>query len=102
MIRDYGLTVVVIHVAYSLISLGSCYLLVESGLPVMDWLLSNESAIEGYVSRETIVAGGNFAIAYAFHKLLMPLRIGATLISAPVLVKWLRQKGVLRPPAIKK
>lgn len=43
-----------------------------------------------------------FAVAYAIHKLFAPLRIMLTLSCAPIMVLFLRKKGVLRHPDIVK
>ena len=37
-----------------------------------------------------------FVIAYAVHKAFAPARIGVTLTCAPLIVRYLRRKGVLK------
>jgi len=39
-----------------------------------------------------------FAVAYAFHKVFAPVRIGITLSCAPLIVKSLRARGILKTP----
>lgn len=39
---------------------------------------------------------GTFVIAYAIHKVLAPARIGITLTSTPFIVRYLRNKGILK------
>jgi len=49
------------------------------------------------------VAGvSTFVIAYTLHKMTAPFRIGLTLTATPVIVRYLRVKGVLKPPVNKK
>lgn len=53
---------------------------------------------------ETILSGkvaagaSTFVVAYAVHKVFAPVRIGITLGSAPLIVRFLRQRGFLKPP----
>jgi len=39
-----------------------------------------------------------FVVAYAVHKVFAPVRIATTLFATPLIVRWLRAKGVLRAP----
>ena len=39
-----------------------------------------------------------FAIAYLLHKLFLPLRAAVTITAVPVLVRWLRAKGIMKMP----
>lgn len=39
-----------------------------------------------------------FAVAYAVHKVFAPVRIGTTLTCAPLIVKSLRARGILKTP----
>lgn len=39
---------------------------------------------------------GTFVTAYAIHKLFAPVRISITLGATPFIVKYLRNKGILR------
>jgi hypothetical protein len=47
---------------------------------------------------EVATEAGSFVVAYAFHKMLAPVRIGITLAAAPVIVRYLRKIGVLKIP----
>lgn len=99
-VRDYGATVVVFHIGISLISLGGFYSLVSLGVPV-------ESALQALGFKEkllesSVLAGAStFVIAYSIHKLFAPVRIGITLTCAPFVVKSLRARNILKPPAKK-
>ena len=39
----------------------------------------------------------NFVIAYAVHKIFLPLRIGMTLTCSPLIVRYLRKIGFIKP-----
>lgn len=41
---------------------------------------------------------GTFVIAYAIHKVFAPVRISITLGATPLIVRYLRRKGILKPP----
>jgi len=45
----------------------------------------------------TNVASGasTFVVAYAVHKVFAPFRISVTLVAAPFIVRYLRNKGIL-------
>ncbi|CAH0556513.1 unnamed protein product [Brassicogethes aeneus] len=90
-VTEYGTTVIVFHVGISLISLGTSYLLVSSGLDVSKVVTSF-----GIKDSNMVTNAGTFAVAYAFHKLLAPVRISITLTSVPFIVKYLRNKGILK------
>lgn len=99
LIRDYGSSVLVVHISLSLVSLGTCYSLVSAGVPVQEVLGNME-----FLSEKTLEYasnGGTFAIAYVVHKCLMPIRIAATCFFTPILVNYLRGKGILKPHKVK-
>ncbi|XP_014218363.1 uncharacterized protein LOC106646753 [Copidosoma floridanum] len=109
-IRDYGRTVIVFHVGISLVSLGIFYGLVSSGLdlsPMIETVSSFMGSGEvnsldtndsDKLAMKIMNEGSTFLIAYAIHKLFAPVRISTTLICTPLIVKYLRKKGVLKPP----
>lgn len=94
--KDYGSTVIVFHIGISLISLGGFYLLVSSGLDVF-------ALVEklGFSADSIGKLGANastFVVAYAIHKVFAPVRISITLFSTPFIVRYLRGRGILKPP----
>lgn len=95
-VTEYGATVIVFHIGISLISLGTSYLLVSTGLDVEQLLI--DLNLEDWFKGNTMLVSnaGTFAVAYAIHKLLLPVRITITLGSVPFIVKYLRQKGILK------
>jgi len=93
--KEYGSVLIVFHVGISLISLGSVYFFISNGVDVQQWIewmgLSNAS------ENTKIVAGASqFIIAYAIHKSFAPVRISITLISVPLIVRYLRTKGIMK------
>ena len=99
LIRDYGVTAVVFHVTISLVSLGICWLLVNSSLPMEDifvWLGIHQKL--GSLT-EAASASTNFVVAYALHKSFALVRLSITAACVPILVKFLRSKGIIKPVA---
>lgn len=95
LVRDYGATAMVVHITISLFSLGTCYLIVRSGLPV--GTLLHELSFVHDEGKGYLQSAGTFAIAYLVHKSLVLIRLGATIAVTPILVNTLRRKGILKP-----
>lgn len=95
-IKDYGSTVIIFHIGISLISLGGFYLLVSSGLDIA--LLLDKMGVSAEASSKLLQQSSTFVIAYAVHKIFAPVRISITLFSTPFIVRYLRSKGILKPP----
>lgn len=93
-VKDYGSVALVFHISISLISLGICFLVVYSGIDLsyftQKWGNSDGAAAAGVAAQ--------FVVAYAIHKTLAPGRIAVTLGSVPVIVKYLRKKGLIKHP----
>ncbi|XP_027849628.1 protein FAM210B, mitochondrial-like [Aphis gossypii] len=93
--KEYGSVLIGFHVGISLISLGSVYFFISNGVDVQQWIgwmgMSNAN------ENTKIVAGASqFIIAYAIHKSFAPVRISITLISVPLIVRYLRMKGIMK------
>jgi len=100
-VTQYGPTVIIFHVTISLASLGLFYLLVSSGIDVVK-LVENLPYVGGKMSSNSVATGAStFVIAYAVHKVFAPVRISITLGSVPLIVRFLRSKGILKPPGVK-
>ncbi|KFB39089.1 AGAP008432-PA-like protein [Anopheles sinensis] len=97
-IKEYGSTVLVFHVSISLVSLGTCYLLVSSGIDMVA-LLDRMGWGDSALASKAGAGAGTFVIAYAIHKVFAPVRISITLGATPLIVRYLRRKGILKPPA---
>ncbi|XP_036989565.2 protein FAM210B, mitochondrial [Artibeus jamaicensis] len=98
--REYGAVGVCLHIGISLVSLGMFYLLVSSGVDMSAVLLKlglGESLVQSKMATGT----GTFVVAYAVHKLFAPVRISATLVSVPLVVRYFRRVGFFKPPAAK-
>ncbi|XP_072013585.1 uncharacterized protein [Amphiura filiformis] len=94
-VRDYGSTVIVFHICISLISLGSFYLAVSSGIDVQA-LLSKIGLSQEIIASKFATGTSTFVMAYAVHKVFAPVRIGITLTCTPFIVKYLRGIGLLK------
>lgn len=68
-----------------------------SGLDVVA-LLDKIGMTNSMVSTNIATGASTFVIAYAVHKLFAPVRISITLVSAPLIVRYLRKKGILKAP----
>lgn len=94
-VKEYGSVLIVFHVGISLISLGTVYFFISYGVDVQQWIgwmgMSNAN------ENTKIVAGASqFIIAYAIHKSFAPVRISITLVSVPLIVRYLRAKGIMK------
>ncbi|XP_060526048.1 protein FAM210B, mitochondrial-like [Cylas formicarius] len=94
-VAEYGTTVIIFHVTISLVSLGTCYLIVSAGLDV-GHILDTLGLSKWAPSDNLTLNAGTFAVAYAVHKIFAPVRISVTLGSVPFIVRYLR--GLSRCP----
>jgi len=94
-VKEYGSTVIIFHVGISLVSLGTCYILISSGLDVGQVLVP--LGLGGSVASNA----GTFITAYAIHKVFAPVRISITLGATPFIVRYLRNIGFLKQPKTK-
>ncbi|XP_014600014.1 PREDICTED: uncharacterized protein LOC106784706 [Polistes canadensis] len=100
-VRDYGKVVLVFHIAISLASLGFFYTVVVSGINLEPYL---ETFID--TKNEKIIQlmnnSSGFLLAYGIHKLFAPIRLSITCGVTPWLILYLRKKGFLKTPKLKK
>ncbi|KAK7155897.1 hypothetical protein R3I93_010537 [Phoxinus phoxinus] len=94
--KEYGAVGVSFHIGISLVSLGIFYLSVSSGLDVAS-LLCKLGFSESVVQSKMAAGTSTFVLAYAVHKLFAPLRISATLVCVPFIVRHLRRTGLFKP-----
>lgn len=93
--KEYGSVLIVFHVGISLISLLTVYFFISTGVDVREWI--DWMGMSGADENTKIVAGASqFIIAYAIHKSLAPVRISITLVSVPLIVRYLRAKGIMK------
>jgi hypothetical protein len=93
LIQNYGSTAVMLHIVLSLTSLGSFYTVLYFGVDVTAYIPMHRF---GETAAKVMAGSGTFAVAYALHKMIMPIRIAATIALTPVLVKQLIRAGLLK------
>lgn len=92
---EYGVTAVVFHTGISLTSLGLCYVAVNSGLDIPGFLI--KIGVSENLSQSVAAKGAStFVIAYACHKVFMPLRIFLTVTCTPLIVHRFRRLGLMK------
>ncbi|XP_051562088.1 protein FAM210A-like [Myxocyprinus asiaticus] len=94
--KEYGAVGVSFHIGISIISLGIFYLAVSSGID-MAAVLCKVGFSESIVQSKMAAGTSTFVLAYAVHKLFAPVRIGITLVSVPLIVRYLRKTGLFKP-----
>ncbi|KAK4011495.1 hypothetical protein OUZ56_020613 [Daphnia magna] len=97
-VKDYGATVIVFHVLISVTSLSICYAAVASGLDVPG-MISRMGVSSEMLNTRLASGASTFLVAYAVHKLLVPIRISVTLGCVPFIVRYLRRIGFLKNPS---
>ncbi|KAK3557256.1 hypothetical protein QTP70_026080 [Hemibagrus guttatus] len=99
--QEYGAVGVSFHIGISLISLGIFYIAVSSGINMTD-LLCKLGFSEAVVQSKMAAGTSTFVLAYAVHKLFAPVRISITLVSVPLIVRYLRKTGLFKslPPRL--
>ena len=110
--KQYGRTALVVYISIALVDLSLLYSSLRLGvdidkhvakLPFFKEKQINQTIEEDTGSTVQEVkkqskggglggAMGTFAIAYAIHKLLMPLRIGATVALTPSIARWWQRR----------
>ena len=73
---------------------------ISSGIDVIS-ILQAMGVGESLLTSRVATGASTFVIAYAVHKVFAPVRIAITLTSAPFIVRYLRLRGLLKPPAPK-
>ncbi|KAG0356216.1 hypothetical protein BGX24_006462 [Mortierella sp. AD032] len=129
LVKQYGYTGVAVYLAISTLDLAATFVIVKAaGMEkiekAQDWVLENIGHYFGYKAKphthtteedldkmddEQVGAIYNkasglwsvFVIAYGIHKLLVPLRVVATSMITPPLVKWLVKRGWIKEVAKK-
>ena len=93
--QNYGTTAVVLHIVYSLTSLGMFYCLIYFGFDITSYV---DLSRFGETASKVMAGSGTFAVAYALHKMIMPARIGLTIVTTPYVVSKLRRLGIIKNP----
>lgn len=89
LLKKYGSAYLVTSISLSIVSISLCYGLISAGVDVPFFLdkvgLSVTSTSEKF---------GTFALAYAAHKAMSPVRFPPTVALTPVVAGWLGKKPV--------
>jgi len=84
LLKTYGSAYLLTSVSFAIVSFAACYTLVSAGVDVAGLL-----GKVGLSVSDTSEKVGTFAIAYAAHKALSPVRFGPTVALTPVVARWL-------------
>lgn len=87
LLKTYGSAYLITSISFAVVSFGACYALVSAGVDVGS-LLEKVGLTAGATSERV----GTFAIAYAAHKALSPVRFPPTVALTPVVARWLGRK----------
>ncbi|KAL4441834.1 hypothetical protein ABPG77_003750 [Micractinium sp. CCAP 211/92] len=92
LLARYGSAYLLTSISFAAVSFAACYFAVDAGVDVAS-LLSRV----GIQVNSTSESVGTFAIAYAAHKALSPVRFPPTVALTPVVAKWIGKEPA--PPA---
>jgi len=84
LLRRYGSAYLITSISFAIVSFAACYALVNAGVDVASLLTK-----VGLQVSDTSEKVGTFAIAYAAHKALSPVRFPPTVALTPVVARWL-------------
>lgn len=90
-LAQYGAFGMMVHITLSLGFLGLTYLAVYSGVDVQAIFLKFGITMSSLTSGTS-----TFLIAYAAHKILFPVRASVSIITVPILVRYLRRLGYFK------
>jgi hypothetical protein len=88
LLKRYGSAYLITSISFAIVSFAACYALVSSGVDVP--ALCSRFGIEVGNTGERV---GTFAIAYAAHKALSPVRFPPTVALTPVVARILGKEG---------
>ena len=84
LLKRYGSAYLLTSVSFAIVSFAACYALVNAGVDVSGLLTK-----VGLSVSDTSEKVGTFAIAYAAHKALSPVRFPPTVAMTPLVARWL-------------
>jgi hypothetical protein len=87
LLKTYGSAYLLTSISFAVVSFGACYALVSAGVDVAA-LLERVGLRYGATGERV----GTFALAYAAHKALSPVRFPPTVALTPVVARWLGRK----------
>lgn len=89
LLARYGSAYLITSIAFAVVSISACYVAVDSGVDVAALLAKIGIQVTG-----TSEKMGTFAIAYAAHKALSPVRFPPTVALTPVVARWIGKEPV--------
>lgn len=92
LLARYGSAYLLTSISFAIVSFATCYVAVDAGLDVAGLL--SRFGIQVTSTSESV---GTFAIAYAAHKALSPVRFPPTVALTPVVAKWIGKEPA--PPS---
>ncbi|EFJ50745.1 hypothetical protein VOLCADRAFT_73696, partial [Volvox carteri f. nagariensis] len=87
LLTQYGSAYLITSISFAVVSFAACYFAVDAGVDVAGLL-----AKIGIQVSDTSEKVGTFALAYAAHKALSPVRFPPTVALTPVVAKYLGKK----------
>ncbi|KAG2446005.1 hypothetical protein HXX76_000608 [Chlamydomonas incerta] len=87
LLAQYGSAYLITSISFAIVSFAACYVAVDSGVDMAGVL-----ARFGLEASDTSEKVGTFALAYAAHKALSPVRFPPTVALTPVVAKYLGKK----------
>jgi len=87
LLAQYGSAYLITSISLAIVSFTACYFAVDSGVDVNS--LMAKVGLEVNTTTENV---GTFAIAYAAHKALSPVRFPPTVALTPIVARWTGQK----------
>lgn len=84
LLKRYGSAYLITSISFAIVSFAACYALVSAGVDIRSLLASI-----GLQVTDTSEKVGTFAVAYAAHKALSPVRFPPTVALTPVVARWL-------------
>lgn len=88
LLATYGSAYLLTSISFAIVSFAACYAAVSAGVDVAGLL-----ARIGLSVNDTSEKVGTFAIAYAAHKALSPVRFPPTVALTPVVARWTGMRG---------
>lgn len=88
LLTQYGSAYLLTSISFAIVSFTACYALVSAGVDVASLLGNFGLDVQSGSTQEAV---GTFAIAYAAHKALSPVRFPPTVALTPVVAKFLKK-----------
>mmetsp|Transcript_1321 Transcript_1321/g.2115 ORF Transcript_1321/g.2115 Transcript_1321/m.2115 type:complete len:175 (-) Transcript_1321:39-563(-) len=87
LLTQYGSAYLITSISFAIVSFAICFAAVSAGVDVA--ALVSKLGLDVNTTNESV---GTFALAYAAHKALSPVRFPPTVALTPVVAKWIGRK----------